>query len=117
MNGPRTQFLILHVAFIQWLAFAAATDRIWIRIRHRKASQKYCVTNGGRIDGAPDNASAEDEARAKAEARRQRILEKSRERLGVVAGELPATEEEEDSTRSRRGGGGAHHPVPVVCKQ
>jgi hypothetical protein len=37
------------------------------------------------------NASAEDEARVKAEARRQRILEKSRERMGVVAGELPAS--------------------------
>jgi hypothetical protein len=44
------------------------------------------------------DAAAAEEARAKAEARRQRILEKSRERMGVVAGERPAGEVPEKET-------------------
>jgi hypothetical protein len=45
------------------------------------------------------HTSAADEARAKAEARRKRILEKSRDRMGIVSGEqirVPTTREEDD---------------------
>ena len=47
-------------------------------------------------DDSTETDAAAEEARAKAEARRQRILEQSRERLGVVAGDLPTGDSAEN---------------------
>jgi hypothetical protein len=52
-------------------------------------------------DEAPNDAAAE-KARAEAEARRQRILEKSRERMGVVSGVNEDEEEEDAAARANK---------------
>jgi hypothetical protein len=51
-------------------------------------------------DEAPNDSAAE-KARADAEARRQRILEKSRERMGVVSGVKDDDDEEEEEAAAR----------------
>lgn len=56
------------------------------------------MTNDKDESGNSSKAAAADEARAKAEARRKRILEKSRDRMGIVSGEqlrVPTTAAED----------------------